>query len=528
MCGVIRVFLLCGFLKTSIDVFSMDARIHDSILSLEFVSNNTLACDTVPFLPEVFTPGQVWGNIAGMGSFAVPKKSKPGKPFDESSFQNFHSEALKEAEKKGYPFANSTFASVRFRSDTLDFDWKFTWGPKVIWDSIVVLSEGKIPNQILKSTSGISINSLFDEDKFREVKQRLAALPYVELTKEPEVVFTENGAVLLLQVKKKKANRANLLIAIQPRESGKGYYPVGEANLLLINSLNKGERLALDWKSLGGGSQNTYLSFATPQLFNSPIGLNGSVKLQKLDTTFSSFYPLIGPSFRLNASTEAGISYGVMKSGFGKNSGSEAKNISEKRVVTKFTHKNFDRIQNPSKGLSVDLEIITGQKSTERFVTENEPASVKRETRQFRFQCQVARLNKLLPRWTLLTAVTVGQISNKNEKVFQSEMFRAGGLQTLRGYDEESIFTPRYEAGTIEMRYLIDRTSNVHVFCDGMRLQSDFFRQGQTSLPLGIGAGFSFGAGGLVFTMDYAIGGDSEDGFPLRNNRVHFGFAGIF
>ena len=45
------------------------------------------------------------------------------------------------------------------------------------------------------------------------------------------------------------------------------------------------------------------------------------------------------------------------------------------------------------------------------------------------------------------------------ETMFQNELFRIGGLKTLRGFDEESIFASVYSIFTLEYRFILEQNS---------------------------------------------------------------------
>ena len=47
--------------------------------------------------------------------------------------------------------------------------------------------------------------------------------------------------------------------------------------------------------------------------------------------------------------------------------------------------------------------------------------------------------------------------------VFENELYRIGGLKTLRGFDEDSIFASFYTIGPLETRYLLERNSSVPI-----------------------------------------------------------------
>ena len=50
--------------------------------------------------------------------------------------------------------------------------------------------------------------------------------------------------------------------------------------------------------------------------------------------------------------------------------------------------------------------------------------------------------------------------------IYQNELFRFGGLNTLRGFNEEELFASVKGLLTVEYRFLLDQSSNVFVFYD--------------------------------------------------------------
>src|ERR1019366_2080872 len=48
--------------------------------------------------------------------------------------------------------------------------------------------------------------------------------------------------------------------------------------------------------------------------------------------------------------------------------------------------------------------------------------------------------------------------------LFQNELYRFGGLNTLRGFDELSIYASNYEMWKVEFRYIMEQNSYLFVF----------------------------------------------------------------
>lgn len=115
-----------------------------------------------------------------------------------------------------------------------------------------------------------------------------------------------------------------------------------------------------------------------------------------------------------------------------------------------------------------------------------------------------------------------------NENVFTNELYRIGGIQTIRGFDEESIFVSSYAVASLEYRYLLEQNSNIYVFGDYGWLEKNVGENYLFDQPYSFGAGISFETSPGIFSLSYALG--SQMGAPvyLRAAKIHFGFTSFF
>jgi hemolysin activation/secretion protein len=115
-----------------------------------------------------------------------------------------------------------------------------------------------------------------------------------------------------------------------------------------------------------------------------------------------------------------------------------------------------------------------------------------------------------------------------NQSVYRNELFRIGGLKTLRGFDEESIFASTYIIPTLEYRYLFGRNSNLLLFMEGAWYENNSNNQYSKDRPVSMGAGINFDTKAGIFSMTYGLGNQQGNGFDLRNGKIHFGLTALF
>jgi hemolysin activation/secretion protein len=115
-----------------------------------------------------------------------------------------------------------------------------------------------------------------------------------------------------------------------------------------------------------------------------------------------------------------------------------------------------------------------------------------------------------------------------NAHLYRNELYRMGGLKTLRGVDEASIYCSSFAIGTVEYRFLFEENSNFFLFFDQAWWEDQSQEQLLTDSPLGFGAGTSFETKAGIFSLTYALGQQFDNPVELRGGKVHFGFTSLF
>ena len=115
-----------------------------------------------------------------------------------------------------------------------------------------------------------------------------------------------------------------------------------------------------------------------------------------------------------------------------------------------------------------------------------------------------------------------------NDQLYSNELFRIGGIKTMRGVDEASIYCSSFAIGTVEYRFLFEENSNFFLFVDNMWWEDQSRASLLTDTPLGFGVGTSFETKAGIFGLTYALGQQFNNPIELRSGKVHFGFTSLF
>jgi outer membrane protein assembly factor BamA len=191
-------------------------------------------------------------------------------------------------------------------------------------------------------------------------------------------------------------------------------------------------------------------------------------------------------------------------------------------------YEKLDYRLNPRKGFFVMFNLSVGTKeivkhdSIPSFIYDN----VKLKTTQYEGEFDGSYYIPLRKRSTFKIGLKTAGIIGEN--VFQNELYRIGGLKTLRGFNEEEIYATSYAIVITEIRYLLEQNSYVHLFFDGAYYENITQFKSITDTPFGFGFGVSFETKPGILSLNYALGHQFNNPILLKNSKIHFGIVSHF
>ena len=114
------------------------------------------------------------------------------------------------------------------------------------------------------------------------------------------------------------------------------------------------------------------------------------------------------------------------------------------------------------------------------------------------------------------------------DQLFFNDLFRLGGLNSIRGFNDMFFYASQYIVGTLEYRYLFENESQLLVFFDGSILGHDLNGVSYREYPIGIGTGISISTKAGLLNVIYALGRSQDQSFNIRYSKIHIGYTGRF
>lgn len=459
-----------------------------------------------------------------------------GKPITISQFSKLQKKIINYYENIGFPFASLKIDCIEFKNDSISGIVKLNQSKLITIDSIVIKGNAKISLYYLQNYLGIKGKDIYNENLVKNIGNRLKELPFVSEIRRYEVEFEKDKASIYLYLDNKKANQFNGIIGVLPNDKTTGKLLVtGDVNLFLQNSFGKGETVFFDWKKLEKTSQDLNVKFNYPFIFKFPLGIDVDFSLLKKDTSYLSVNTNLGLQFLLQSGNyvkayiENKSTSIISTKGLESLTALPVYNDADLMLYgIGYNDEHFDYKFNPRKGYSIKLSIGAGEKHIKKNAKINPElySKTKLYSTQGEGKIELVYFLPVTDRTSVKIQNKSGYIYNKN--LFENELFRLGGLKTIRGFNENAFMVSSYSIMTVEYRLLFEQNSCAYLFWDGAYYEKNIMTKFISDFPYGFGAGIDFETKAGIFTVNYGLGKQFNNPIDLRAAKIHFGYINRF
>lgn len=483
-----------------------------------------------------------WGNLRTdpelemmMNEAGVRDRVYSSKPLSPAAVSDIHKKVLGWCEDNGYPFATSAFDSITVTDNRFYAAYMVDKGPLIIFDSAEVKGSAKLSRAYLFNYLNLKPGTPYSQSSIRKIRVRLKELPFVTEARPFELGFTDSTARPIFYLQQKKASQFNGVIGVLPNnaESGK-LYVTGDLRLKLHNVFGRAELLDFNWSNPQPRSQDLKIKFSYPFLFDLPFGVDADLTLFKKDTIFLEFFRQLGIRYYLQGNSSirafAGIRSSDLISTVGYEFISTLPEYADVRTVQYGLGTTLERIDyrlNPRKGFTTDVSAAAGTRTISKNPKVNQEVyeGLDLSTTQYRSEITGDLYFPIGGRGVVNVNMLGGWLESPT--LFRNELFRLGGLRTIRGFDEQSILASRYFGGRLETRFILDQNSYFLAFFNQAYIEnhSDGFSADD---PYGFGAGLTFDSKIGIFSFIYALGSREDNPIEFRSGKIHFGLLNTF
>ena len=455
------------------------------------------------------------------------------RPLNFKQLRLFFNQILDEAQNAGYPFAAVRLDSMAMEEDGLSASIAFDPGPYITFDTLEVTGDSKTRPLYLSRLLRIPPGAPFSQEDIDRSLKTLQRVPYVQLVEEPQLTFQNETARLHLPLNDRRINTLDGIIGVLPNEAEDNKLLVtGQFELSLHNVGGRGRDYHLQWQRLSRYSQNLAVGAKEPMLFGSLLDLTLAFNLLKEDTTFLNRDFKVGLGYRVHPDVSIGFfsrrQAGDVLKAPGHNPSATVSDIVDFRYNNyglNLEWNTLDQTFVPRRGWLSAVEVGIGNKR----ILENTawPSSayegLDRSATQYYAIFSAERHLQVSPALGALVRVRGGEMANKD--LFLNDLFRIGGLNSIRGFNENFFFAKRYVYANFEPRYYFDNYSYFLLFFDWGGIKDN---KGIMDQPLSLGGGISLETDQGVFNFIYALGKSNTQKMGFNFSKVHFGYTGRF
>jgi outer membrane protein assembly factor BamA len=195
-----------------------------------------------------------------------------------------------------------------------------------------------------------------------------------------------------------------------------------------------------------------------------------------------------------------------------------------------YLRNTLDDIYFPRQGYLTDVQLAIGNKTILRnnAFESSYYDTLSLKTTQLTGAWRGEYYVKLTKGSVLLTRLKGETLFNK--RLYLNDLFRLGGLSSIRGFNDFSFYASTYTVGTLEYRFYPAADSYLLLFYDQGYYRRDVSGNQTQQYPFGLGGGISFSTGAGIFQLIYSVGRSPELKQPLSLNhsKIHFGVVSRF
>jgi outer membrane protein assembly factor BamA len=425
---------------------------------------------------------------------------------------------LSSMENIGYPFSTIEIRSTSLLEDEFQLELELKSGTKITYDSIKIVPRELLKYSFISKYLELEYGHIYDEQDIKSISSKIDRLPFVDL-KSVKTEFQLKMAKIHLDLEERKVNTFDGILGAAPSADGSGIDFTGELDLNVKNLFHSAKELSINWLKPNVGSQQLHASYLHPILLGSPLDFYFGFDQLRQDTSYANrslqlaldVHPTNNLSARFTYENKLGneLQEGTSRSG----------NFKINYYGLSLDWHLLDNLFFPKNGIRVKLSSSIGRKE---ILEDNHPQP---QSSQYNMMFKFEGYKKI--------GRSVAYVSSNNgllinDYLFLNDLYRIGGLRTIRGFNELEFFGSKYTLINLEWRYYMASDSYLVAFYDQAFISYSIASGSFSDQPGGLGIGMNFSTDSGQFSLLYALGKREGESFSFDSSKLHFGYTAYF
>lgn len=405
--------------------------------------------------------------------------------------------------KNGFSFLKIQTSEFEMKKgDTITLRINLSIDKKRRIDNIIIKGYSQFPKKYI----GRIVNKklLFNEENISNIQSAINKIPFITIEKEPEILFKKDSTIVYVYVKKKNSNAADGLIGFNNSKNGKLELN-GYIDLTLFNNLDNGEKLTILYR--GDNDDQTSLDIKTelPYILKSNIGISAGLNLLRRDSTYQNTMVRVGAFYSVTQHTSLGISYS-QKESIVNDITNFTDNFNNSSISLSFNHQQPSFQEIYVNNALAKIEIGYGQRNIDE--TRN---------RQIQITSTIQKNLTIDESQSIHLENQIKYLGSKN--ILFNELFQVGGINSIRGFNQNSIDTSLFTSINTEYRYLLSEGIYLHSILDYAVFEDFTTKKTQKIYGFGLGTAILTQSG--ILRLSIANGSFSGANLDFSSTVAH-------
>jgi hypothetical protein len=410
-------------------------------------------------------------------------------PYEQT--ESYLNQIIIKAEKSGFALTKIKLENIQRKNSIIYASLNLNTEKKRNINSVIINytnanRKDDFPKGHLKQLNKKYTNRIFNQETVKELYSDLNNYEFISQIKYPEILFTKDSTKIYTYLDKRKANTFDGYIGFTNDENKKINFN-GYLDISLQNTLHAGEKFSLYWKSDGNQQTTFNAKLEIPYIFRSPFGIKAQLNIFKQDSTFQNSKTSIDLGYYIHYNTKLYLGYQSTESSDIQNTNSTSiSDFKNTYLTSTFEYKktNPDNYLFTKKG-DINFTFGIGKRNTN-----NNPETAA-SSKQLYTNLNASynfKLNK-----KNFVYINSQNYYLKSDNYISNELFRFGGINSIRGFSENSLQGNNTNLIMTEYRYLTTPNLYFHTIADyGIyqdKTSSINVKKINSLLSLGIGLG---------------------------------------
>lgn len=382
-------------------------------------------------------------------------------------------------------------------------------------DGIVFKGYTRLPKQFVKNLNKQYLGKNYDDKNLVSMNQSLQNHQFVSLEKPPQTLFTKDSTQVFLFTQKRKTNTFDGMIGFGNDKTEK-FTVNGTLNVQMKNMFNSFESIGVYWQRNPDKGQTFDMQTDIPYTFGSNVGLNVNVNIFRQDSTFANVKFLPAVYYHLSPRQKLGLKGTFESSAILDSLYTSGRDYSKKGIGLYYQY---------IAGSDIPLFINKSNIRVEADFLKTTYDDTQEKIDQIRYFLFAEHNFNLSGNHFLNIKGESALLSSKNE-LSTNELFRFGGWNSMRGFNEQSLISDFYAFAGAEYRYLVNDQAFFDLFAQYGQMSNKALGVSPKLYSVGVGFNFFLPVG----LMSFQISNGNEFGNPFKFNeiKIHWGILSRF